>query len=180
MARFARKVVITGAIVLATVVGGGLAYDFIALRRTVLVLRSHLSEMPAEGSEMLPSLDRAIPCADPYWERRLVDYAAFDSGRSMRPAARVFRTLVWRALLPIHFDRKERLTLYAYYMPMEGGRGLAYGAREYFGKRAADLSADEQLGLVAIAKHPSMNSPKRNPQRYQIERDALITRCGSQ
>ena len=75
--------------------------------------------------------------------------------------------LLWATLLPLRLEERDMLALWSHLLPFEGGRGLAYGASTYFGKAPGELTADEMLGLVAIARAPKANSPTAAPERYQ-------------
>ncbi len=84
-----------------------------------------------------------------------------------RPEVRREANLLWSTLLPLRLEDREMLALYGHFLPFEGGRGLNYGARAYFDKAPGELTADEVLGLVAIARAPKANSPTAAPERYQ-------------
>lgn len=75
--------------------------------------------------------------------------------------------LLWSALLPLRLEDRDMLVLYGHFLPFEGGQGLAYGARAYFAKAPGELTPDEVLGLVAIARAPKANSPTAAPESYQ-------------
>lgn len=85
---------------------------------------------------------------------------------------------LWWAWLSATLENAEIVALYAHYLPFEGGTGLAYGAQRYFGKAPGDLTLDEVLGLVAIARASARNSPERAPERYleEVERLRLLYR----
>lgn len=86
------------------------------------------------------------------------------------------RGAVWSALLPLRLNQSDLVALYAHYMPFEGGSGVAFGSRKYFGKRPSELSLQEAAGLVAISRSPRMNSPHRNPRRFQAARERILRR----
>jgi len=85
-----------------------------------------------------------------------------------------FRNALWVWLLPRRFDPEQRLLLFAHFLPLEGGSGLAYGARKYFGKAASQLNEAETLQLVAISRSPRAFSPSQHPDRFR-QRLKLIT-----
>jgi len=85
----------------------------------------------------------------------------------------------WYQLLPLSLPRDELLALHAHFLPLEGGQGLLYGARHYYGKAPAQLSAREVLELLAIARSPGANSPTANPERFRRAVERLATQLGA-
>ncbi len=77
------------------------------------------------------------------------------------------RGFVWLQLLPRHLTRTQMLGLYAHFMQFEGGRGLIYGARHYYGKAPEQLTEREALELFVISENPQRYSPTENPQRFR-------------
>lgn len=57
----------------------------------------------------------------------------------------------------------EVLTLYFRLLPYEGGIGLDPASRHYFAKPASDLSPQEVVRLLAIARAPDRFSPSVHP-----------------
>lgn len=77
------------------------------------------------------------------------------------------RNAFWMLLLPHRIGPEARIVLYAHYLPLEGGRGVAYGAQKYFGKLPSQLSETDALILFTIARSPSANSPTLCPDRFR-------------
>ena len=86
------------------------------------------------------------------------------------------RGALWQYLLPLRLRRQELVRLFAHYMVLEGGSGIAYGARHYFAKSPAALTAEEAVSLVTIARAPGMFSPERRPDRYEFMYKKLLAR----
>lgn len=84
------------------------------------------------------------------------------------------RGALWEALLPLRLSDEEMLALYSHYLPFEGGQGIAFGARTYFGKPAASLSAEEAIGLLVISARPAHNAPQVNPEAYRLNHERLL------
>lgn len=66
------------------------------------------------------------------------------------------------------------LALYNRYLPFESGQGIEFGARTYFGKPAASLSAEEAIGLLVISSRPTHNSPEVNSEAYRRNHERLL------
>ncbi|HYO77323.1 MAG TPA: transglycosylase domain-containing protein [Thermoanaerobaculia bacterium] len=79
---------------------------------------------------------------------------------------RHLRDMLWGMLLPHRFSSEELLLLYARSMRFEDGRGVSYGARKYFGKTPAQLTADDAIVLCVIARSPRAYSPTLNAERF--------------
>lgn len=93
-------------------------------------------------------------------------------GKPMRMIDWHVTNALWSGLLPLRLSQRDITALYGHFMVFEGGRGLNYGARRYFGKAPTDLTLDEMLGLLAISRAPFHYSPERQPENYrrQLER----------
>lgn len=81
------------------------------------------------------------------------------------------RLLSWHKLLLWYFDQKDITTLYMYYMPFEDGYGIEHSAKFYFNKEYTNLSVDEIITLVAIARSPQRYSPfkQQNDELHQLK-----------
>lgn len=88
----------------------------------------------------------------------------------VRTAEWNIRGMLWNWLLPRRFDPEQRLVLFAHELPFEGGLGLTYGARQYFGKRPSQLNESEALQLVAMSFSP------RNPDRFRRRLEIMTQR----
>ncbi|HEX8252187.1 MAG TPA: transglycosylase domain-containing protein [Thermoanaerobaculia bacterium] len=77
------------------------------------------------------------------------------------------RGLLWSVLLPRRVSDEELLLLYARLMAFEEGRGVVYGARRYFGKTPAQLTADDAIALTVIARSPRLYSPTHRPRDFK-------------
>ena len=67
--------------------------------------------------------------------------------------------ITWHMLIPLTLNEQEQISLYAHLMPFEDGEGLNYGANHYFSKSVNELTIDEILTLVVIARSPSYYLP---------------------
>ena len=88
--------------------------------------------------------------------------------------------LAWIWLLRAHMNRSERLALFARYLPFDGGMGMAEGGRKYFGKELRDLTPDEVIGLLAVARSPRRNDPLTHPDNYQRTKKLLQEKYATQ
>ena len=85
------------------------------------------------------------------------------------------RGMVWDWLLPRRFDPEQRLILFAHVLPLDGGSGLTYGARKYFGKRASQLNESEALQLVAIVFAPR-HELRMHPDHFRQRLETVTQR----
>jgi monofunctional biosynthetic peptidoglycan transglycosylase len=56
--------------------------------------------------------------------------------------------------------------------------GAEAAAQHYFGRSAADLSADQAAALAATLPHPLTSNPDRNPGRMQWRKGMILSRMG--
>lgn len=68
-----------------------------------------------------------------------------------------------RSALLWQLTEDEVLTLYLRLLPYEGGLGLDPASHHYFAKPASDLSPQEVVRLLAIARAPDRFSPSMHP-----------------
>jgi hypothetical protein len=85
------------------------------------------------------------------------------------------RGAVWKQLLPLRLSDAELLALYVHYMPFDGGRGVEFASRKYFGKLASELTVEDAVGLVIISSHPN-TSPDANAKRYSQAHERLMAK----
>lgn len=90
-------------------------------------------------------------------------------GNRLRNGERHVLNALWTVLLPVTLDERELTALYSGTMYLGGGYGLVFGADHYFGKTPAELTRDEMLGLLVIARAPSSYAPQRNPNAYRLQ-----------
>lgn len=78
------------------------------------------------------------------------------------------------------FLSKDRI-LELYLNIVEFGPGLfgaEAAAQEYFGRSAADLSADQAAALAATLPHPLSSNPDHRPGRMQARKGQILSRMG--
>ncbi|HSJ24195.1 MAG TPA: transglycosylase domain-containing protein [Longimicrobiales bacterium] len=56
--------------------------------------------------------------------------------------------------------------------------GAEAAARHYFGRSAADLSADQAAALAATLPHPLTSNPRHNPGRMEWRKQLILARMG--
>lgn len=90
-----------------------------------------------------------------------------------------FNFVLWEAMVGIRLSHNERLSLFAHYLPYEGGHGLEQASRFYFGVAPHKLSSDQVFGLLAVSRGPRRFSPHRDPDSYREEVERLRQKYGS-
>ncbi len=93
------------------------------------------------------------------------------------------RLLIWklknylmRMALIEGLNDSEILALYCYFIPYEKGYGILNSAKYHYRKNLNELTLDEIIGLLVIARSPSGYSPESEPDRYQNMKKVLMTK----
>jgi len=85
-----------------------------------------------------------------------------------------FHNILWARLLIHYFDREKLFLLYLHYMPFEHGQGLANSAQYYFQKNISQLTVEEVIVLLGVARSPNRYSPFSNPEEANRIKGILI------
>ena len=75
-----------------------------------------------------------------------------------------FHNALWTLLLRHHFDKEKLFILYLHLIYFERGFGFANSAQYYFQKTISQLTLEEVVMLLAIARSPTRNSPFLHPE----------------
>lgn len=79
--------------------------------------------------------------------------------------------------LELRYEKSFILEQYVNRAPMGGNRyGVAVGARRYFGKEPAALSAGEAALLMGLPQSPSRFSPNLYPEKAERRRETVLRR----
>jgi hypothetical protein len=92
---------------------------------------------------------------------------------------RHFNFALWETMIGLSLSPEDRLSLFAHYLPYEGGRGLEGAARFYFGVPPQQLTHDQVLGLLAVWRGPRRFSPHREPEKFREEVERLRRKYGA-
>ncbi|MFO0931476.1 MAG: transglycosylase domain-containing protein [Planctomycetota bacterium] len=119
--------------------------------------------------------------------RCLVAGAAVEGGstltmqlaRLVDPTPRTVAGKVWQAVRAWQLERRlpkdEILARYLEAVPLPGNlRGATAAAAAWWGKRPADLSADEAATIVGVLPAPNRFDPRRHPEAARARRDAVL------
>jgi len=74
---------------------------------------------------------------------------------------------LWSRLLTYYFDEEKIFILYLHLIPFEHGFGLANSAQYYFQKKISQLTVEEVVMLLGIARSPKTFSPYYRPENAQ-------------
>jgi hypothetical protein len=175
------------------IVGLALAAAFFALSAAVFsgvyVFRHYIRhlpevdrlvrELPPEEANPPQVIRDLVPRLNPNFRSFVISKLVGQFSGPIRMSAWHARNFIWLQLLPHRLTQHEMLALYSHFMPFEGGSGLAYGARHYFGKVPAQLTELEALELFVISVSPSGNSPTQNPERFKAAVERFRARLGT-
>lgn len=74
---------------------------------------------------------------------------------------------LWSRLLTYYFDEEQIFILYLHLIPFEHGFGLANSAQYYFQQKISQLTVEEVVMLLGIARSPKAFSPYYRPENAQ-------------
>jgi hypothetical protein len=74
-----------------------------------------------------------------------------------------FHNALWTRLLIHDFDEEKLFLLFLHLIPFERGFGLANSAQYYFKKKISQLTVEEIVMLLGIARSPTRYSPFSHP-----------------
>jgi 1A family penicillin-binding protein len=79
------------------------------------------------------------------------------------------------------YSKAEILELYVNHIYFgNGARGIAAGARHYFGREPAELTLEQAALLAALPKAPTHYDPRRHPQAARERRDLVLALMADQ
>ena len=85
-----------------------------------------------------------------------------------------FYNVLWTILLIHHFDKEKLFILYLHLIRFERGFGLANSAQYYFKKKISQLTVEEVVMLLGIARSPTMYSPFSHPENAKKIQSRLM------
>jgi len=85
-----------------------------------------------------------------------------------------FHNTLWTRLLIHHFGKEKVFILYLHLIPFEHGFGLANSAQYYYQKTISQLTVEEVVMLLGIARSPTIYSPFSHPENAQEIQDRLM------
>lgn len=85
-----------------------------------------------------------------------------------------FYNVLWTILLRHHFDKEKLFILYLHFIRFERGFGFANSAQYYFQKTISQLTLEEVVMLLAIARSPTRNSPFSHPENAKKVQGRLM------
>lgn len=99
--------------------------------------------------------------------------------RLLDPTPRTVAGKAWQAFRAWQLERRltkaEILARYLEAVPLPGNlRGATAAAAAWWGKRPADLSADEAATLVGVLPAPNRFDPRRHPEAARARRDVVL------
>jgi hypothetical protein len=174
MIRRAFRILLIGITLVLGVIAIGLAYfAYTRFFRYQAAVDRIYENIPAEEQRLSAAVRGVLETTEPDSTRTWVISRSLLSQLApgqVRRGEWNLRGMLWVCLLPWRFDPEQRLILFAHELPFEGGVGLTYGARRYFGKPPSQLTESEALQLVTRSFSP------RNPDRFQQRLEILTQR----
>jgi len=85
-----------------------------------------------------------------------------------------FHNALWTILLIHHFDKEKLFILYLHLIRFERGFGFANSAQYYFQKKISQLTVEEVVMLLGIARSPTMYSPFSHPENAKKIQSRLM------
>jgi penicillin-binding protein 1A len=79
-----------------------------------------------------------------------------------------------------HFDKEKLFILYLHLIPFERGYGFANSAQYYYQKTISQLTVEEVVMLLGIARSPTIYSPFSHPEKakeIQVRLMQKLRRC---
>lgn len=76
-----------------------------------------------------------------------------------------FYNWLWTQLLIYHFGEEKLFLLFLHQIPFEQGFGLANSAQYYFQKTISQLTVEEVVMLLGIARSPITRLPFKHPEK---------------
>jgi len=174
MIRRVLRILLIGTTLVVGLIASGLAYfAYTRFFRYQAAVDAIYENIPAEEHRLSAAVRGVLEKTEPDSVRTSVVSRSLLSQLApghVRMGEWNLRGMLWVCLLPWRFGPEQRLVLFAHELPFEGGFGLTYGARRYFGKRPSQLSESEALQLVTRSFSP------RNPDVFQQRLEIMTQR----
>lgn len=176
MARCVRNAVIAMGLLIAVPAAALLTYDVVVVRPTLPQIEQILVQ--ARPDEAFPSpliremIDANAGSPEPMATRLVIGrvYSGLSQGQWH------VRGILWRILLPLHFDRARMYGLYSTLAYNGTDHGLGNFARREYGKPLDKLSPSEAATTVAVTHSPS--AYLRNRNRLEAHARWLLEKSG--
>jgi len=101
-----------------------------------------------------------------------IQQAYWHLGRNENPGKMLLSQLnesLWLLVSYLHFSEKQVFSIWVYYAPYEGGRGLKDASLYYFKKPLSDLDERSLAALVVVVRSPSRYKPGTERSERRIE-----------